>query len=82
MPATWADALLARRRRPRRALGLVLRGYLVSEAMAALGVPTTRALAAVSTGQPVLRETALSGAVPTRVAASHIHVGTFQYIAT
>jgi uncharacterized protein YdiU (UPF0061 family) len=65
----------------RAALGPVLREYLISEAMAALGVPTTRALAAVATGQPVLRETALPGAVLTRVAASHIRVGTFQYIA-
>ncbi len=65
----------------RAALGPVLREYIVSEAMAALGVPTTRALAAVVTGQPVLRETALPGAVLTRVAASHIRVGTFQYIA-
>ena len=65
----------------RAALGPVLREYIISEAMAALGVPTTRALAAVTTGQPVLRETALPGAVLTRVAASHIRVGTFQYIA-
>src|SRR6516162_341726 len=65
----------------RAALGPVLREYIISEAMAALGVPTTRALAAVATGQPVQRETALSGAVLTRVAASHIRVGTFQYIA-
>ena len=65
----------------RAALGPVLREYVISEAMAALGVPTTRALAAVVTGQPVLRETALPGAVLTRVAASHIRVGTFQYIA-
>jgi uncharacterized protein YdiU (UPF0061 family) len=65
----------------RAALGPVLREYVVSEAMAALGVPTTRALAAVTTGQPVLRETALPGAVLTRVAASHIRVGTFQYLA-
>ena len=65
----------------RAALGPVLREYIVSEAMAALGVPTTRALAAVTTGQPVLRETMLPGAILTRVAASHIRVGTFQYIA-
>jgi uncharacterized protein YdiU (UPF0061 family) len=65
----------------RAALGPVLREYLISEAMAALGVPTTRALAAVATGQPVLRETALPGAVLTRVAASHIRIGTFEYIA-
>ncbi len=60
-------------------LGPVLREYLVSEAMHAMGIPTTRALAAVTTGQQVLRETALPGAVLTRVAASHIRVGTFQY---
>jgi uncharacterized protein YdiU (UPF0061 family) len=65
----------------RAALGPVLREYIVSEAMAALGVPTTRALAAVTTGEWVLRETALPGAVLTRVAASHIRVGTFQYFA-
>src|ERR1700684_1226267 len=63
----------------RAALGPVLREYIVSEAMAALGVPTTRALAAVTTGQRVLRETVLPGAVFTRVAASHLRVGTFQY---
>jgi uncharacterized protein YdiU (UPF0061 family) len=65
----------------RAALGPVLREYLVSEAMAALGVPTTRALAAVTTGEAVLRGTALPGAVLTRVAASHVRVGTFQYFA-
>ena len=65
----------------RAALGPVLREYIVSEAMAALGVPTTRALAAVTTGEAVLRETALPGAVLTRVAASHARVGTFQYFA-
>jgi uncharacterized protein YdiU (UPF0061 family) len=58
-----------------------LREYIVSEAMAALGVPTTRALAAISTGERVLRETALPGAVLTRVAASHLRVGTFEYFA-
>ena len=62
-------------------LGPVLREYVLSEAMAALGVPTTRALAAVATGDPVLRETVLPGAVLTRVAASHIRVGTFEYFA-
>jgi uncharacterized protein YdiU (UPF0061 family) len=62
-------------------LGPVLREYIVSEAMAALGVPTTRALAAVSTGQQVVRETVLPGAVLTRIAASHLRVGTFQYFA-
>jgi serine/tyrosine/threonine adenylyltransferase len=65
----------------RAALGPVLREYIVSEAMAALGVPTTRALAAVTTGEQVFRETALPGAVLTRVAASHIRVGTFEYFA-
>lgn len=65
----------------RAALGPVLREYLVSEAMAALGIPTTRALAAVATGEPVIRETVLPGAAIARVAASHIRVGTFQYFA-
>ncbi len=65
----------------RAALGPVLREYIVSEAMAALGVPTTRALAAVTTGEGVLRETLLPGAVLARVAVSHIRVGTFQYFA-
>ncbi len=63
------------------ALGPVLREYIVSEAFAALGVPATRALAAVSTGEQVVRETLLPGAVFTRVAASHIRVGTFQFFA-
>ncbi|MET0312900.1 MAG: protein adenylyltransferase SelO [Hansschlegelia sp.] len=71
----------SRRGDGRAALGPVLREYLVSEAMAALGVPTTRALAAATTGEPVLRETTLPGAVLTRVASSHIRVGTFQYFA-
>ena len=66
----------------RAALGPVLREYLISEAMAALGVPTTRALAAVTTGENVARETMLPGAIVTRVAASHIRVGTFQYFAS
>src|SRR5580693_8391286 len=65
----------------RAALGPVLREYLVSEAMHALGIPTTRALAAVSTGEPVYRDRQLPGAVLTRVASSHIRVGTFQYFA-
>jgi uncharacterized protein YdiU (UPF0061 family) len=65
----------------RAALGPVLREYIVSEAMAALGIPTTRALAAVATGEEVIRESYLPGAVLTRVAASHIRVGTFQYFA-
>jgi uncharacterized protein YdiU (UPF0061 family) len=65
----------------RAALGPVLREYIVSEAMAALGVPTTRALAAVTTGERVVREQHLPGAVLTRVAASHLRVGTFQFFA-
>ena len=65
----------------RAALGPVLREYLVSEAMAALGIPTTRALAAVTTGDPVFREAVLPGAVLTRVASSHIRVGSFQFFA-
>src|SRR3982074_2331881 len=65
----------------RAALGPVLREYIVSEAMAALGIPTTRSLAAVMTGESVQRETLLPGAVLTRVASSHIRVGTFQYFA-
>ncbi|MEK5478557.1 YdiU family protein [Paenibacillus sp. FSL R5-0407] len=63
----------------RAALGPMLREYLISEAMHALGIPTTRSLAVVSTGQPVIREQDLPGAILTRVAASHIRVGTFQY---
>ncbi|MDP9083960.1 MAG: YdiU family protein [Pseudomonadota bacterium] len=65
----------------RAALGPVLREYLVSEAMRALGIPATRALAAVATGESVYREEALPGAILTRVAASHVRVGTFQYFA-
>ncbi len=65
----------------RAALGPVLREYLVSEAMYALGIPTTRALAAVETGESVFREKALPGAILTRVAASFVRVGTFQYFA-
>ena len=65
----------------RSALGPVLREYLVSEAMHAMGIPSTRALAIVASGQGVLRETVLPGAVLTRVAASHVRVGTFQYFA-
>ncbi len=62
-------------------LGPVLREYVISEAMHALGIPTTRALAAVATGEDVMRDTALPGAVLTRVSSSHIRVGTFQYFA-
>ena len=71
----------SRRGDGRAALGPVLREYIVSEAMAALGIPTTRSLAAVITGEPVVREAALPGAILTRVASSHIRVGTFQYFA-
>jgi serine/tyrosine/threonine adenylyltransferase len=65
----------------RAALGPVLREYIVSEAMSALGIPTTRSLAAVLTGETVMREAPLPGAVLTRVAASHIRIGTFQFFA-
>jgi uncharacterized protein YdiU (UPF0061 family) len=71
----------SRRGDGRAALGPVLREYIVAEAMHAFGIPTTRALAAVLTGDHVLREEALPGAVLTRIAASHIRVGTFQYFA-
>jgi uncharacterized protein YdiU (UPF0061 family) len=71
----------SRRGDGRAALGPVLREYLVSEAMHALGIPTTRALMAATTGENVYRETVLPGAVLTRVAASHIRVGTFQFFA-
>lgn len=65
----------------RSPLGPVLREYVVSEAMAALGIPTTRALAAVTTGESVYRQFPLPGAILTRVAQSHIRVGTFQFFA-
>jgi serine/tyrosine/threonine adenylyltransferase len=65
----------------RAGVGPVLREYLISEAMHALGVPTTRALAAVATGEWIMREEPLPGAILTRVAASHIRVGTFQFFA-
>jgi uncharacterized protein YdiU (UPF0061 family) len=71
----------SRRGDGRAALGPVLREYIVSEAMWALGIPTTRSLAAVVTGENVMRETMLPGAVLTRVASSHIRVGTFQFFA-
>ncbi len=71
----------SRRGDGRAALGPVLREYLISEAMHALGIPATRALAAVATGEQVRREGMLPGAVFTRVAASHVRVGTFQYFA-
>ena len=63
------------------AVGPMLREVLISEAMHALGIPTTRALAVAATGEPVYRDAALPGAVLTRVAASHLRVGTFQYFA-
>jgi uncharacterized protein YdiU (UPF0061 family) len=71
----------SRRGDGRAALGPVLREYLISEAMYALGIPGTRALAAVTTGEPVYRESVLPGAVFTRVAQSHIRVGTFEFFA-
>lgn len=63
------------------ALGPVLREYLIGEAMHALGIPTTRALAVATTGEPVVRDSELPGAILTRVAASHIRVGTFEFFA-
>ncbi|MDZ5608531.1 YdiU family protein [Bacillus pseudomycoides] len=71
----------SRRGDGRAALGPMLREYIISEAMHALGIPTTRSLAVVSTGESIIRETALPGAILTRVASSHIRVGTFQYAA-
>jgi uncharacterized protein YdiU (UPF0061 family) len=65
----------------RAAVGPMLREYVIGEAMHALGVPTTRALAVVATGEQVIRDTVLPGAVLTRVAASHLRVGTFQFAA-
>ena len=65
----------------RAALGPMLREYIISEAMNGLNIPTTRSLAVVKTGEEVIRETSLPGAILTRVASSHIRVGTFQYIA-
>ena len=71
----------SRRGDGRAALGPMLREYIVSEAMHALGIATTRSLAVVTTGESVIRETKLPGAILTRVAASHLRVGTFQYVA-
>jgi uncharacterized protein YdiU (UPF0061 family) len=71
----------SRRGDGRAALGPMLREYIISEAMDALGIPTTRSLAVAKTGEPVYRETMLDGAVLTRVAASHIRVGTMQWAA-
>ena len=76
-----ANPLLPRRRRAGRRWGAVLREYIVSEAMHSLGVATTRALAAVTTGDQVTREMFLPGAVLARVAQSHIRIGTFQFFA-
>ncbi|WP_111655766.1 protein adenylyltransferase SelO [Isoalcanivorax indicus] len=66
----------------RAALGPMLREYLISEAMHALGIPTTRSLAVVTTGEPVYREEVLPGAILARVASSHVRVGTFQFAAS
>jgi uncharacterized protein YdiU (UPF0061 family) len=71
----------SRRGDGKAAVGPMLREYLMGEAMHNLGIPTTRALAVVTTGEPVYRETPLPGAVLTRVAASHIRIGTFEYFA-
>lgn len=65
----------------RAALGPMLREYIISEAMHALGIPTTRSLAVLTTGEEIVRESLLPGAILTRIAASHIRVGTFQYAA-
>lgn len=65
----------------RAGLGPMLREYIISEAMHGLGIPTTRSLAVVTTGESVIRETAQPGAILTRIAASHLRVGTFQYAA-
>ncbi len=65
----------------RAALGPMLREYIISEAMHALGIPTTRSLAVVTTGEDVFRETLLPGAILTRIATSHIRVGTFEFAA-
>ena len=65
----------------RAPLGAMLREHIISEAMFALGIPTSRSLAVVATGEPVYRETVLPGAILTRVAASHLRVGTFEYVA-
>ena len=71
----------SRRGDGRAAMGPMLREYIISEAMYALGIPTTRSLAVAATGEMVFRESALPGAVLTRIAASHIRVGTFEYAA-
>jgi uncharacterized protein YdiU (UPF0061 family) len=71
----------SRRGDGRAALGPMLREYIISEAMHALGIATTRSLAVVASGESIIRETELPGAILTRVAASHLRVGTFQYVA-
>jgi uncharacterized protein YdiU (UPF0061 family) len=71
----------SRRGDGRATLGPMLREYIISEAMHAFGIPTTRSLAVITTGESVLRETVLPGAILARVAASHIRVGTFEYFA-
>jgi len=71
----------SRRGDGRAALGPMLREYIISEAMYALGIPTTRSLAVVTTGESVIRETMKPGAILTRVASSHLRVGTFEYVA-
>ena len=73
------QTIYSRRGDGRAALGPMLREYIISEAMSALGIPTTRSLAVVATGEPVYRERPLQGAVLTRVAASHLRVGTMQW---
>ena len=72
----------SRRGDGRAALAPMLREYIISEAMYALGIPTTRSLAVVTTGEPVMRESVLQGAILTRVASSHIRVGTFELLAS
>lgn len=75
------ETAYSRRGDGRAALGPMLREYIISEAMHALGVPTTRSLAVVTTGEPVYRTGVLPGAILTRIASSHIRVGTFQFAA-
>ncbi|TWH48086.1 YdiU family protein [Sporomusa sp. KB1] len=72
----------SRRGDGRAALGPMLREYIISEAMHALGIATTRSLAVVTTGESIIRETNQPGAILTRIAASHLRVGTFQYVST
>jgi len=71
----------SRRGDGRASVGPMFREYVISEAMHALGIPTTRSLAVVATGEPVVRETVLPGAILARIAASHLRVGTFEYFA-